>query len=886
MSLKSKFKRWIPFQQPLLEVPPATDVPPKERAQVAQLIANGKAGVAVDIAKAVHKRLGNAASEELLVDAYVARICSLAERSLDAEARTLLELVQGRHPSARDRLREVSATLKARGGDMQALLELLADPSLPAEKRAGIETGIRDAAGDPARIWRCDALPPEHALRVAAGAVVGALEAVTSGPVAAELLALPEISRHSPLAPWKMMLRAIQAFYGNEDALCEKYLAAVEPSAAAARLVPAVRAMIGRKQKLTPAAEALAKQAGGGLAALRATLVALDQALDKKNQTLALQEMGKAVTLCQEVCPDLLERLKQHISVRAMMAGTKVDRVAVAVGGPSLKNAWFWRLLARAYEETQHDPVTIPIACSVWEEFRKHAVHENWFPATGPEIATLYLHMADLWRRIPEDETEYVKHKFAATFRGHRDSYAGQPPEIRALMPEAGRQDHYYVHLDTLFERACEADPCAENFQQWLNLAKQENRRRGDLVADRWVAALPQDIPPVLHLMESAEKSNALQKAFKLMQQAERLDGLNPEVRKARLRLLISLATRHLQQNKTRLAEPELRQIEALPQAQQGDRPALVAALRWVYWTLWHAPSDADAARAAVVRVLGSEVAAQIILKAVADACKLKGEVAGPKATGAAPLAAALGRACALGEDTGLPIEIPRALSNQLKRELSGGDPVADAAGLGALGEAALRGRNVGLAYAVSAAGLKYAQERWAEFLFLRARCLPAWAEERQTLCAAAASELARRQRNPDLLGRIGKWREKELDWLERSDTDVAMTTQQIDDLVQRERAQPGLPAMPDDMPDDMPDGMEDDDVPCDCPSCRAERRGMPRGMPTGIPPGMPPVLERLMEELGPEELMRAMAQILGGGMPKRRRRRSSRILDDKDLPF
>src|ERR1035437_1452132 len=63
MSLKKKFKRWIPFQEPLLEMPPATDVPPKERAQVAQLIANGKAPVAVDIAKAVHKRLGNEIEE-------------------------------------------------------------------------------------------------------------------------------------------------------------------------------------------------------------------------------------------------------------------------------------------------------------------------------------------------------------------------------------------------------------------------------------------------------------------------------------------------------------------------------------------------------------------------------------------------------------------------------------------------------------------------------------------------------------------------------------------------------------------------------------------------------------------------------------------------------
>src|ERR1035438_80106 len=105
MSLKSKFKGWNPFQPPLLEAPPATDVPPKERAQVEQLIANGNAGVAVDIAKQAHKRFGNAAAEALLVDAYVARISELAERKLDAEARALLEQVQQRHPSSHERLR-------------------------------------------------------------------------------------------------------------------------------------------------------------------------------------------------------------------------------------------------------------------------------------------------------------------------------------------------------------------------------------------------------------------------------------------------------------------------------------------------------------------------------------------------------------------------------------------------------------------------------------------------------------------------------------------------------------------------------------------------------------------------------------------------------------
>jgi hypothetical protein len=217
-----------------------------------------------------------------------------------------------------------------------------------------------------------------------------------------------------------------------------------------------------------------------------------------------------------------------------------------------------------------------------------------------------------------------------------------------------------------------------------------------------------------------------------------------------------------------------------------------------------------------------------------------------------------------LGEDMGLPIEIPRALSSQLMRELSAGDVVGDAAGLAPLGEAALRKCNFDLAYAVSAAGLKLAQDRWAEFLFLRARCL-ADGEDRQGLCAAAANELARRQRNAGLLGRIGEWRGGEMGLLDRNETDVAMTTQQIDDLIERERKQPEYVET---------DGMEGDDGLCDCPSCRAQREGLPPG------------LERLMEELGPEDLMRALEQIIGGRGPKRRRGRSRPVFGDDEVPF
>ena len=203
----------------------------------------------MDIAKQVHKRLGNAASEALLVDAYMARIRSLAERNLDAEARALQGLVNRATRRRANVCGRSAASLKARSGEIEPCWNCWRTRPWPAEKRAAIETAIRGAAGDPERISRCAVLPPEHPLRVAAGAVAQALEAATTGPVAAEKLALPEVSRQSPLAPWKMLLRAIASLYGNEVELCAKYLAAVEPGAAAARLVPPMRAMLGKSRR-------------------------------------------------------------------------------------------------------------------------------------------------------------------------------------------------------------------------------------------------------------------------------------------------------------------------------------------------------------------------------------------------------------------------------------------------------------------------------------------------------------------------------------------------------------------------------------------------------------------------------------------------------------
>jgi len=853
-----------PVQELLLEIPPAGDVPAKERAQIAQLIANGKLGFALDIAKQVHKRCNNAASEALLVDAYVARISSLAERNLEREAMALIDLIRQRYPKAADRLRDVMAVFDARKGAPDALLELLEDPACPAEKRAAIAQSIRRDVTDLLSLSRSSALGPEHPLRTGAAALAKALEAVTSGLVEDQALAFPEISHRSPLAPWKTLLRAIAAFYRRDDELCEKCLAAIEPDAAAARLAPALRALMGQKPALTPAALSLVNQVGGSVEALRSALQRLDQALDRKNQPLALQEIRNAVAACKQGCPGLLERLKQHIGVRSWLADLKADRVAAAMDGGSLKNAYFWRLLARAAEEHRKESLAIPYACSHWEEFRKHALHEGWFPAKGPEAAALYLHMADLLKRLPEQALKQIRREFAAAFKGHAEHYQGQPPAIRALQPAPGKQEFYFLHPETILERACDADPCTGNFQRWLDWARRNRPATGNRAAERWRAAFPNDIQPLLYLMDAAEKSDALKRAFEFMELAERADGVHPEVRKARLRLLISMATRHLQQKKPLLAKPELDEIEALPQAQQGDRPAFVATLRRVWCELRNDQEGIAAARAEAVKLLGSEMAASIVFAGVARTCKLKPGLPPPKIA-SAPAVAAVSRACALGEDMGVPVEIAKPLAAQLLKEFSRTGPAPDLPGLGALGEAAMRACNLRLAYAVSKAGLAGAAGGQARFLFLRARALPPSEDERRDQCIGAASELARRQRDADLLAKIGELRHTDLDWLDAPEaTDVAMSADQISLVIREERDRPAYPKS-------RPRQFDPDD--CDCPMCRATREGFP------------PELDDMLDEFGPEVVARALSEVLAEAIKPKRGKRRGGVFND-DVPF
>jgi len=837
--------------------------------EVRGLVSKGNSKEAVERAKEIHRQVATAATEALLVEAYLARIRALSDRGLAVEARALAELVRKRYPSSRPALGQWKAASAAPRPTLEDLVRPLNDPATPPEKCSAIETTLRKELTDPAALAQCAALRPEHPLKKAAAALSRAFAAATSGTVQDQEIALPEISRRSPLAPWKTLVRAVAAFYRGDDEACERCLGAIDPESGPARLIPPLRALLSGKADptLKPPASSLVALVGGHEAPVREALRALDAALSSRKRNRIARAIRRAVEECERNDPDLLVSLKQQISIRALVADVPVEQVREAMGGPSLKDARYWRLFACAMER-EGDVLE---AASLWEEFRRNAIGEGWFAAGGPEEATLYLHVAELLRSVPRQELEETRQRFVEDFQGHGHYYQDQPPSVQAAAPPA-ETDCYFLHPERLYERTCAVYPDPEVFRQW-HAWEEETESEGkaaDRVAWAWHEALPRDSRPLLFLMRSAEKRGALKKALGYMELAESVDGLNPEVRRARLRLIVASVLRHARQKNFRLAEKDLAAIEILPQVQEGKRPAFLAALRCLLHR-WEGRVEEGARwRSELARRMDGEAGAWIVLRGVASACGTaeSGLEAAPAPPELGKLAGAVAQACAVGEDLGVPFEIPQEWEGALSEALAHRDCALAPSDLRTLAEAALRGDRLKLAYEASRVGLARGGATLARFLVLRARSLPPTAFTRRSNCLAAAAELARGQRDTDLV-------DEAVEELRGgrgfgfAPRDFALKAEALEKVIQREKNAREFPSTSGSAFD------EDLTGACDCPACRGQSgrkgpragRGRERDLleefarsvggdffPAGVPPEAIPVFLELLEKYaGPD---------------------------------
>ncbi|MEJ2170581.1 MAG: hypothetical protein P8X90_34230, partial [Desulfobacterales bacterium] len=652
--------------RPSPENPPRT-TPSDPVDEIRRLISGGKIKAAVSKAKLYHKSLGTDESEMILVDAYAARIREMIAKDYIVEAKALLELIRERYHCPDYYITQFGGLIAIREGRIDELVRPLNDPGLPPEIRSTCENIIKNELVDLNLLVRSEAISSGHPLKTGARAVVEAFAKVTSGSIQPKEIALPAISRRSPLAPWKMLIKAIFFFYQHDDEKCEKYLNSVDSESAPGRIVPLMLEMIAGIEHGSHGKDStfLVEKVTGNSRGVGDALRTLDKALIANKPSRIFKATRNAVQICAQSSPGLVEKLKQHIAVRSWMLDLDAEAVGRAMGGPSLKNAYFWQLHARAMEMKNN----AFWACAMWEEFRKHALHEGWFPENSAEESAVYLYMADLLKQLPEEDFDWLQYEFKSEFKGFEFYYRNQPQFIREAVRKntAGRSDPYFLHPENLYRLASKINPTAETYRQWLKSVETRNShwKQGDAVALDWHAAFPEDSRPLLYLMQSAEQRNAFKKALGYLDTAERIDGLNPDVKRARLRLLAATAVRHLKQKKTHLAQKDIAAIEGLPQAREGHRPAFVAALKSVCAAIDQNESDLNRWNRELEALLEYPLAAKVVFQGLLTECRFSDRqmnlpefVGGP--LDGNDLVAALARGCQLGEDMRIAVAIPR----------------------------------------------------------------------------------------------------------------------------------------------------------------------------------------------------------------------------------
>ena len=731
----------------------------KIETSIRQLTSNGNFRTALESAKQFHKAQATSASESLLIDAYAARIRSLLDQNLTIEAKSLLDLVRHRFPSSEERLGNLQMATVAREGDLSVLLAPLNEPDLSPERRAAIEQIVQSEVTDLKALADCPVLPPENPLRKAAAALDRAFTAATSGPVTPEEIALPEVSHRSALAPWKLLIHAIAAFHRSEDEACLNHLAAIRLGSVPARLAPAMRAMLWAKgsdneQSFDKAAKPL-KSAELSLLSrttvnwteLRAALVNLDRAFDEYDETAPIfKAVRNAVKECERTLPDRLAELKQLITVRAGVEYMDTDRLTAALGGAARTDARFFRMYARAMEGTG-DTEDIAEACDLWHEFGVHAVREGWFQANSVERATLYLHMAGLLRRIPR----VLLFSLQETYDPNRASSACEA---------AGEADKPYLNPEELYRRACAMDPHPESFSQWMLWATEQSKSSAEQVALEWHRARPEDIAPLLHLMLGTEKRAALTTALSYLAKAERIDAVHPEVRTARLRLMSAVVLRHIQQEKTHLAKPKLAAIASLPQAQQGDRPAFLSALRHLIALTDRDETAVSETWLELESLMGGRVGGALLLVGLAASFKyLDFEPPPPikdlssRERSAVP--SSLARVLAIADDIGIrKFKVPAHYIEEAEKQLPSVCDSLDSEQIRRLGDLGILAGSLKLAWDASQAGMMRRGPMEAYFLLMRARAMPPGFSARGMVIAAAAAELGRVYRDMEVVNR------------------------------------------------------------------------------------------------------------------------------------
>ena len=700
------------------------------QTHVAALIASGKTRDAVEAAKQLLKLAPGPEAEALVVNAYQARIQALLASGMHKEAQALGALVNERFPAHTTAIAPLMRQSEAGSGNFQTLLaELMtADRARRRELEAILARGLTD----PAILADSTVLPVDHPLKRLARIVSDLFTAVTSGPLPEGALSpLNEIPRLSPLAPWKLLIRALDAFYRRADAAVLANLAGIPPDSGAGRLVPVLRRLIGDDGPIKDpsfAVTTLLNKVSGSRAAIQPQITQLTQALAARDERKALATVQTLVLLFQSAPAGLRRTFLATLLHHWHRLHLRPEGLLRALPGGK-KDPDLLRLIALTLEHAEWYA-----ALDWWNGYLAAATATGVLPASGPEIARVLLHMASLFPADPDEVLDILE--------------VESEPQLRKLI-RAGELPSCFDR-GALLARARAADPhplifraLVEHYDRW------GDTKSAEAEAEAWRRAHPQDLEPLLYLIRTAERRSALRKALDLLRQAEALNRVHPEVRQSRFRLLLAGAERRLKEGKTALALEDLEQLAQEPRANQGDHKAYLLVLCWA--AAHKAGNVAGAARLeqTLATTVENPVLRDLIVRTVAALLKISLSLQ-PSSPAQTQAIDGLARAYDLFRALDRPLTVPPALFVQVEKDLGSASPMQ-------LHSLCLGGLTLGrpaLAYLAAGQGLTQDGPLVYRFLLARGQALrTCWGpeeQERARNCLRVARELASRARDMD----------------------------------------------------------------------------------------------------------------------------------------
>jgi tetratricopeptide (TPR) repeat protein len=563
--------------------------------RVEHLLRTGATREALEVAKTLLKKNPGETAELLVIQCYQARARELYARGQMSDAQQLFAHAVARFPHQAHRIgfKHLAASMPATAtsvtiGKLAELLKEAGQTETTVERRRVLAASIAKILHDPRDLLESEALPVDNPWRREAEMVWRVLEAVTMRPTTeTDLTDLNGVSRHSPVAAWKLLVRTLRAYYQGRVEGVAANMAAVPENSPVRALAEPLRILTAPSPPANVSAELeqTLQELSGGLWDLQRRMEKAEKAL----RAGKLDEGYEAVAVPLRLLRDRNPLLALEMTVglgRCVLEnlGTSLEEFVQAqtkylypsATASTAERAAAAQAAALAMEKTE--PQDASFFWRIFLDVKASAsVQERLMPS---EIRLVRCRLASLAATIPPDNDARLEN--GADDEDFSDDEEDGDSEDDADLPVPFDPEAQQAALRASIEQyelALAAEPDSRTYEQlycsWRSLGEKE----AESAAEQWHAAFPREIKPLLILMKATEKRDALHKALAYLAEAERLNPLHAEVRTARLRLQYAQFRKHLSAGQRSLAENDVKRMRF----EAGDSTALVAqALRFV----------------------------------------------------------------------------------------------------------------------------------------------------------------------------------------------------------------------------------------------------------------------------------------------------------------